>query len=191
MRRNTPAIRPAVLLLALFLAWAAAGAASAAEPPGEPAGDAAGFKADLLENFNDASAKVVQLAEAIPQDKYGWSPSPEVRTVSRVFAHVAGGNYFLGGFLGGQKPEGIQDLEKETDKAKVIAALKASIEHARKLIEGASGPDMSQKIEFFGKQRTRRSILLAIATHTHEHLGQAIAYARSVGVTPPWSKKEG
>jgi hypothetical protein len=34
-------------------------------------------------------------------------------------------------------------------------------------------------------------MLMRLATHAHEHLGQAIAYARSVGTVPPWSKKEG
>jgi hypothetical protein len=29
---------------------------------------------------------------------------------------------------------------------------------------------------------------LAMAGDLHEHLGQLIAYARAVGVKPPWSK---
>jgi uncharacterized damage-inducible protein DinB len=29
-----------------------------------------------------------------------------------------------------------------------------------------------------------------MANHMHEHLGQAIAYARVNGVVPPWSAKE-
>ena len=32
-------------------------------------------------------------------------------------------------------------------------------------------------------------VLFLIANHMHEHLGQSIAYARTNGVTPPWSKK--
>jgi uncharacterized damage-inducible protein DinB len=30
-----------------------------------------------------------------------------------------------------------------------------------------------------------------LVTHMHEHLGQSIAYARSIGVTPPWSATGG
>jgi uncharacterized damage-inducible protein DinB len=30
--------------------------------------------------------------------------------------------------------------------------------------------------------------LMLILTDQHEHLGQSIAYARSNGVVPPWSK---
>jgi uncharacterized damage-inducible protein DinB len=31
---------------------------------------------------------------------------------------------------------------------------------------------------------------MALVSHEHEHLGQMIAYARSNGVTPPWSSPE-
>ena len=31
---------------------------------------------------------------------------------------------------------------------------------------------------------------MLFVTHNHEHLGQMIAYARSVGVTPPWTARE-
>jgi uncharacterized damage-inducible protein DinB len=30
---------------------------------------------------------------------------------------------------------------------------------------------------------------MRMVAHLHEHLGQLIAYARSVGVVPPWSEK--
>ena len=161
--------------------------AAAAEPPSE----GAGTKADVLASFNTAADKVLQLAEAIPQEKYSWAPTPEVRTVAQVFMHVAGGTYFLGSVVGTPRPEGAKDLEKETDKAKVIAALKASYEHARKVIEGMPESELGATVDFFGNKVTKRSILMAIAAHAHEHLGQAIAYARSAGVVPPWSKKEG
>lgn len=181
MHRNAPAF----LGLALCLAFAGSAAAA------EPAGDAAAFKADVLDNYNDAADKLLQLAEAIPAEKYGWAPGEGVRSVSRVFMHVAAGNYFLSSFLGHPMPEGLRDYEKETDKAKVIEKLKASVEATRKIIQDAPGAAMNDQVDWFGKKVSKRSMLMRLATHAHEHLGQAIAYARSVGTAPPWSKKEG
>jgi uncharacterized damage-inducible protein DinB len=43
-------------------------------------------------------------------------------------------------------------------------------------------------MEWFGGRNTERGILLFIVRHTAEHLGQSIAYARSVGVVPPWTE---
>jgi uncharacterized damage-inducible protein DinB len=34
-----------------------------------------------------------------------------------------------------------------------------------------------------------RSFMISILNHNHEHLGQAIAYGRMNGITPPWSAK--
>ncbi len=31
---------------------------------------------------------------------------------------------------------------------------------------------------------------MIVSGHAHEHLGQAIAYARSNGVVPPWSQPQ-
>jgi uncharacterized damage-inducible protein DinB len=154
--------------------------------------EAAGFKQDLINNLNDAEGKIVGLAEATPQDKYGWKPSPEVRSTSQVYMHVAGGNYFLCRLLGAPKPEGVpQDLEKVTDKAEVIAAVKASFAHARKVLEGIPDAEIGTKITAPWGEVNKRAIMLSVATHAHEHLGQAIAYARSSGIVPPWSKSEG
>jgi uncharacterized damage-inducible protein DinB len=47
---------------------------------------------------------------------------------------------------------------------------------------------MDQKITLFGQPSTKRGVLVLIMTHAHEHLGQAIAYARMNEVVPPWSK---
>jgi hypothetical protein len=34
-----------------------------------------------------------------------------------------------------------------------------------------------------------RQVWVVTVAHLHEHLGQSIAYARTNGVTPPWSQK--
>ena len=41
-----------------------------------------------------------------------------------------------------------------------------------------------------GRELSKRRILMIVQTHMHEHLGQSIAYARSIGVTPPWTEAE-
>ncbi len=176
------------------LAWMVVAALAAAAPTladEQPkAGSAGGVKADIRASFDEAADKLVQLALAIPQEKYGWAPASDVRTTAQVFLHVAGGNYFLGGIAGTPRPADVpKDIEKETDKAKVIATLTAAIDHAHRVIDSMPDSELDQTVDFFGHPASKRSILLRMAAHAHEHLGQAIAYARSVGVAPPWSKK--
>jgi len=80
-----------------------------------------------------------------------------------------------------------RDSEKTvTAKDQVVPMLKRAIQHSREAISTAmETPDKPTKL--FGKDSTNAGVALLIITHMHEHLGQSIAYARSVKVTPPWS----
>ena len=140
----------------------------------------------------DAANKIVQLAEAIPAEKYAWRPSEGVRTVSEVIGHVSGGNYFLMGMAGAQAPAGTpRNLEQITAKAEALTALRRSIEHVRSSMRAMTAADLDAPATIFGRQSTKRDACLLVVVHAHEHLGQLIAYARSNGITPPWSAQGG
>jgi uncharacterized damage-inducible protein DinB len=153
----------------------------------------AGIRGDILAQFDDAANKLIQLGEAIPQEKYSWRPGTGVRSVSQVLMHVAGGNYYVLGFAGVKMPEGLpQDGENTvTDKAQVLAQLKRSVEFTRAAIRGMPDADLDKAATMFGQQTNNRNVLFTVATHAHEHLGQLIAYARTNGVVPPWSRTAG
>ena len=170
----------AVLVSSFVLAQA-----PAAAPPPAPS-----FLADYLSDVDGVSKKLVDLAGAVPAEKYAWRPAAGVRSVSEVYMHVVGANYLLPSFLGAKLPEGFdRTMEKTvTDKAKVIEWLKKSIENAKATASGISDADLNKMVKAFGRDLTQRRVLMIIQTHMHEHLGQSIAYARSNGVTPPWSE---
>lgn len=142
-------------------------------------------------NLAFVGGRTVQLAGAIPEDKYGWRPMEGVRSVSEVIMHIAGANYFFAGRLGTPPPEGLdlENMEKTTDKAKCSAALEASIEHLSKAFDAVADP--GAKADIFGREGTVEDMMLIALSHVHEHFGQLIAYARSNQVVPPWSQGEG
>ena len=154
------------------------------------AAPSADFRSMVSGELTDVEKKVVSLAEAIPADKYGWRPAEGVRSVAEVFMHLGQANYFLPTFAGVTPPQGI-DLRSydkaATDKKDVIAAIHASYDHARKFVGGLSDADLSKEVDFFGQKKTLRDLLMIAVTHSHEHLGQQIAYARMNGIKPPWS----
>ena len=161
-------------------------AAAQNSPKAAPAQRPQGFKAEFLSNLDDVQSKILRLAEAIPAEKYTWRPSPDVRSISEVFMHIAGSNYFLATFIGAEAPQTNGDAEKRvTRKAEVIAELKKSFDHLRAAVN-ASG-DLETPVKMFGTQTTHRGVLVTILSHLHEHLGQSVAYARMNGVVPPWS----
>ena len=140
--------------------------------------------------FNESQA--VALAEAMPDDKYSWRPAEGVRSVSEVFMHMAGANYFIVMSAGHTPPEGVDPMTLEqnvTSKADVIAALKKSYEYARTGIAGMSDEKLQEVIEFpFPGEYNGISALMIVTGHGNEHLGQLVAYARMNGITPPWSE---
>ena len=148
------------------------------------------FGKGYLPEFTLAARRTIELAEVIPADKYAWRPAPGVRTVSEVLMHIAVADYFLLNYTGVALPEGdrkvTQDLEKKvTAKADVIQWLKDAQHAVRQAYPKA---DLRKPVKFFNGDTTADGVYLRILVHNHEHMGQMIAYARSLGVKPPWSE---
>lgn len=182
------AARSILVLLGAVLAAGASGQTAA--PAAAPA--APSFQADYATDVEFVGKRLVDLANAVPAEKYGWRPAPGVRSVGEVYMHVAGADFMLPSLVGGKMPEGLgRDSEKTvTDKAKIIEWLKKGIENAKAVGTGMSNADLDKKVnvKFLGGEVTQRRVLMVVETHMHEHLGQSIAYARSIGVVPPWSE---
>jgi uncharacterized damage-inducible protein DinB len=150
-----------------------------------------GVRGEVLRQVDAARDKLVALAEATPADKFTWRPNDKVRTVGEVYAHVAGANYFLPTLWGTKMPAGVdpRGFDKDAaDKAKTIDTLKKSFEHVHQVVESTTDADLAKSIKLFDHEGTVLEGLMIIASHGHEHLGQSIAYARSVGIVPPWSQ---
>ena len=182
-------------LFATFVLFALAGTAVRSTAQINPYKDGTpgvtGYRSEVLSEVIVQGDKFVRLAEAIPADKYTWRPAPDVRSFAEVFLHVAAANYGLYGMVGAAPPDGgpKKGLEKSTtDKAKVIATLKDSFEYARKSITAMPDANLEKSMDWFGGKNTERGVLLFIVRHGAEHLGQSIAYARMVGVVPPWTE---
>jgi uncharacterized damage-inducible protein DinB len=150
---------------------------------------ATGFVSEYLYQLDEIQKKMVSLAEAVPAEKFSWRPEEGVRSISEVYMHVAGANFLLPRFIGVNPPGGLPpDMEKTvTDKARVIEVLKQSFDHIRQAVSKLTNADLEKRVKYFGRETTVRDVLFSIANHCHEHLGQSIAYARTNGVTPPWT----
>jgi uncharacterized damage-inducible protein DinB len=135
-------------------------------------------------------AQVIQLAEAFSEEQYDWRPSEGVNSVGEALLHVAGGNYFLASKLGFAPPEDVDMMAigKITGKDNIIAALKKSNEFVLEKITMVEDGQLNEEVDFGFAKMNKLGGLLMIMEHNGEHKGQLIAYARSNGVVPPWSK---
>jgi len=149
-----------------------------------------GYRSEVMAEVMIQESEFIRLAEAIPADKYTWRPSPDVRTIAQVFLHTSAANYNLYKLVGTPTPSGVDTKTLElstTDKEKIIATLKASYAHAKGAIRAMPDTDLERTLDWNGGKITERGVLLYIVQHIAQHLGQQIAYARSIGVVPPWT----
>lgn len=186
--------RRAYLAATVLLAAASPIAAARAQDTFD-AKTAAHVRDEYIADMDTVHVKLIALAKAIPADKYAWRPSAGVRSVSEVLMHVVGEWYFWApASMGGKPPEGfgaprekLPAIEKSvTAKDAVLAELDKSWAHCVAQLRGADASTLTGKYKPWGT--TVDGAALAMSGDMHEHLGQLIAYARSVGVKPPWSK---
>jgi uncharacterized damage-inducible protein DinB len=152
---------------------------------------------DFLEEFdgqfNASARKLVALAEATPEETYDWTPGEGVASVGRVFMHIARYNYYYPEVaLGVQSPMGRAEYDTWEDdpgsKERVLEILSTSMDHVRDVAGSMSAEDLGTMTRLYGRDVGQWAVLLQLITHMNEHLGQSIAYARTNGVVPPWSR---
>ncbi|MGH9744779.1 MAG: DinB family protein [Candidatus Acidiferrales bacterium] len=148
------------------------------------------LRPEVLLDLDTLSKKFISLAEAIPADKYTWRPEEGVRSIAEVYLHVTAANYNFPEALGGNVPDRVKakDWEKSTtEKEKVVAELKQSFANAIAVITSVPTSEIASPMPKFGPDANKGDVEYLMVTHMSEHLGQSIAYAREVGVTPPWT----
>lgn len=186
-----------VCCLALsFPAFAQGAAAPAAQTPAPAAAaaPASTFQSDVVAVLGHVQEELVGLEQAMPQNKFSWRPAKGVRSVAEVYLHAAGAGYFFGKMLGVEIPADIaaqmKTYEKSTtDKAKIQKALTDSFTWFGNAVKQMPDAELSKTMDVFGHTMSKRSLVMIALGHYQEHLGQSIAYARSNGIVPPWSKK--
>jgi len=146
----------------------------------------AGLQAAFAQDAGTLSDKFTGLARVM-SGKYDWKPSQGVRSVADVFNLIVKENGVLAGVLSGTPNTGAQPAPI-TDPEKLQEALKASYLNLERAITALSDNDLQAPVKLFGRDMTKLSALMLTLEDQHEHLGQSIAYARSNGVVPPWSK---
>jgi uncharacterized damage-inducible protein DinB len=158
------------------------------------AASAARIRKEYVDDMDTVHVRFMALAKAIPADKYSWRPGVGVRSVSEVFMHIVGEWYFFGPrSVGGKEPadfgvpkDKLPALEKITGKDEVMTELEKSWAYCKAQLDAADPKALTGKYKPWGQTLTASAF--GMAGDQHEHLGQLIAYARSVGVKPPWTK---
>jgi hypothetical protein len=148
----------------------------------QPAGLQAAFGKDAGTPSNKFTGRARGMA-----GRYDWKPSRAFAPSATCFNLIVMENGMLAGVLSGT-PNTRAQPAPITDPGKLQEALKTSCANLQKAITGLSDNDLQAHVKLFGEDMTKQDALMLILEDQHEHLGQSIAYARTNGVVPPWSK---
>jgi uncharacterized damage-inducible protein DinB len=183
----------ALALVASIGATRASAQAPAAAPSNDKTAPSYDMKAQSLLDLDIANKKCISLAEALPQDKFNWRPSPDTRSFAEVFLHISGERYTILNLGGAPLPAGFDPKTYEkstTDKAKIIEELKKSSDYTQATIGAMTNADFAKLLPSLGPQANAGDVVYILVADAHEHMGQLVAYARENDIVPPWTVAE-
>ncbi len=143
--------------------------------------------------------EVVEAAEAMPEDKYNFSPEglhiagsdyKGVRTFAEQVKHIAASNYLIWSGITGEKAPDTANQGKGPDamkaKAEIVKFLKESFAFGHKAVATLTPANC---VETVGKNKRTKLFLATFApAHAFDHYGQMAEYLRMNGIVPPASR---
>jgi uncharacterized damage-inducible protein DinB len=138
--------------------------------------------------FTGISSFVTRSADKIPENLFSFRATPEVRTISQLFGHIADAYFAMCSAADGSKPpQG--GLEKSaTTKAALVKALADGVSYCQSVMERMTDQKGSESVPFYFGPTPRLSILYFVTTHTYEHYGNLVTYMRLNKIVPPSSE---
>ena len=144
---------------------------------------------------------VVEAAEAMPADKFDFTPASlnipgssykDVRTFGQLVKHTATANYRFWTTLTGEKmPENIKSSNGPDElktKAEIIQFLKDSFAVGHRAAKTLTPENATEQLSFFGRTAPRLYIASGAVIHAADEYGQMIEYLRMNGIVPPASR---
>ncbi len=154
-----------------------------------PAAQTVTIQSDLLKDWTNMKETMTKIAEAMPEDKFGFKPTPAQRSYGEQILHVAGANVGLIKALGGKAAAPAIDT-KATSKAAIVKALTDSYDYGIAVIKEQTNQSMAEAVEgpkFIGTA-TRARLVWATIGHAWDEYGAMTVYLRLNGVVPPASR---
>jgi uncharacterized damage-inducible protein DinB len=181
-------------LLALSLLLVSGGAARAQENKTTPISTVSQALDFWITNTEN---RVVPAADAMPGEKYSFTPTAGeftgVRTFAQQIKHLAANNYRMAAYILNQTPTPEQESEAGPDtvqsKAQIMDYLKGSFAALHQAMAAINEGNMLKPMASASpQQKTRLQLAIDAVAHSNNHYGQMVEYLRMNGIIPPASR---
>jgi len=165
-----------VLLLAL--------AGCTTGPDTSQAVPAAPIVEQLREKWEATRNQIATAAEAVPEDKYDFKATPEVRSFRELLIHLVSENYLFMGMVSGETHDR-ERFNSLTSRDEILQALTESYDYGAGVLAGLSDADAVATVDFRGAPEPRWVVVIRNLKDNHEHYGNLVTYLRLNGIVPP------
>jgi len=156
---------------------------------------------ELADSLRTVRKNTLKIAEEIPEEKYSFRPTPDVKSVGELLTHIALGHRFqehchakerLQTLVGFDFPAFMQrvgaEAQKPRSKRDIVDLLTREGEAWASWIEGLPEAFLAEPVGmspgFQPASRSRFEMLLSTKEHEMHHRGQLMLIERLLGIVP-------
>jgi uncharacterized damage-inducible protein DinB len=126
--------------------------------------------------------KIMNAANMMPESKYSYRPTKEVRSFGEILTHIADISFFLCSTMKGVAPPA--PVSGKTSKADIVAYLKSSFDFCDAAFSGFTDAQLNEPANFFGNATNKMFLLTQVGNHDALHYGNLVTYLRINGQVP-------
>jgi uncharacterized damage-inducible protein DinB len=151
----------------------------------QPSFPATSFLTPTKATWDSTRNLIIGIVEVMPEDKYDFRPTPNVRTFRDNVIHLVAENYLFFGRVAGENLGNPAQNLKSRDE--LIKALRDSYDYGAKVWAGLTEEKALEMIEVRGQKVQRWSPILGAIQDNMNHYGNLVVYVRLNGLVPPRS----
>jgi len=141
------------------------------------------FKAEFIETWSNSMEYTLKVAKLMPDHKYSYRPSEDVRTFGEQMEHIAMAiTYHSKSAIDVKHTKFKGNI---SNKEEVISYLESQYLAVKNVLKSIDETDFEETVSFWAGRMTRGKILTFTNNHVTHHRAQAILYLRMNDIKPP------
>jgi uncharacterized damage-inducible protein DinB len=126
--------------------------------------------------------KIMKSAGAMPESKYSYRPTKDVRSFAEILNHVADISFILCSNVKGEANPATATAKRS--KTEIMAYLKGSFDYCDGVYSGFTDAHLNDPADFWGAKTNKMFVLTQVANHDALHYGNLVTYLRLNGLVP-------
>jgi uncharacterized damage-inducible protein DinB len=126
--------------------------------------------------------KIMKSADEMPESRYSYRPTKDVRSFAQILNHVADISYTLCSNVKGEANPATGTAKGS--KTEIVAYLKGSFDYCDGVYSGFTDAHLNDPADFWGAKTNKMFVLTQVANHDALHYGNLVTYLRLNGLEP-------